>query len=48
VNYHLICVHPFGKYVRGQKVTDQDEVEKLRKTRDRHFVKTPAPAPQAE
>jgi hypothetical protein len=47
VNYHLICVHPFGKYVKGQKITDPALVEQLRKARDRHFVKIPAPAAES-
>ena len=42
MQYHLICVHPFGKYVKGQKVTDPDEVAKLMKDRDHHFVRVPA------
>lgn len=43
MQYHLVCVHPFGKYVKGQVVTDQDEVKKLRHDREHHFVKIAAP-----
>ena len=42
MNYHLICVHPFGKYVKGQKVTDSDEVAQLTKDREHHFVRVNA------
>ena len=43
MSYELVCVHPFGKYVKGQHVTDQAEIEKLlAEDRGRHFVKIPA------
>lgn len=42
MNYHLICVHPFGKYVKGQKVTDAAEVSKLLADREHHFVRVNA------
>lgn len=42
MSYHLICVHPFGKYAKGQKVTDAAEVAKLLADRDHHFVKVAA------
>ena len=42
MNYHLICVHPFGKYVKGQKITDPDEVIRLMQDRDHHFVRVAA------
>ena len=44
MKYHLICVHPFKNYVRGQKVTDPDEVTRLMQDRDHHFVRVTAPA----
>ena len=47
MNYHLICVHPFGKYQKGQIVTDPAEVAKLMQDRDHHFVRTVAPASPA-
>jgi hypothetical protein len=48
VNYHLICVHPFDGYEKGQKVTAQDEVDMLLKNdRGHHFVKIAAPEPAA-
>lgn len=43
MDYHLICVHPFGKYVKGQMVTDAEEVEVLLSDRDHHFVRIAAP-----
>jgi hypothetical protein len=43
VTYHLICVHPFGVYAKGQKITDPDEVAKLMDDRDHHFVRVLAP-----
>jgi hypothetical protein len=41
--YHLICVHPFGAYEKGQLVTDADEVKALLVNRDHHFVRIAAP-----
>lgn len=41
--FHLVCVHPFGKYTKGQKITDADEVARLMRDRGRHFVRVPAP-----
>jgi hypothetical protein len=43
VKYHLICAHPFGKYAKGQKITDPDEVSKLMDDRDHQFVRVNAP-----
>lgn len=43
MDYHLICVHPFGKYVKGQQITDHDEVESLLDDREHHFVRIYAP-----
>lgn len=47
MKYHLVCVHPFDSYVRGQLITDATEVEKLLGDRDHHFVRIPAPAEEA-
>jgi hypothetical protein len=47
VSYHLICVHEFHGYKKGQKITDPDEVERLRSDRDHHFVKISAPEESA-
>lgn len=49
--YHLVCVHPFHGYEKGQLITDPDEVAKLINDRDHHFVKimdgsSAAPAPR--
>lgn len=44
-NVHLICVHPFKHYTKGQMVTDEAEVLSLRADREHHFVKIAAPAP---
>ena len=43
-NYHLICVQPFGKYVKGQMITDAEEVETLLPDREHHFVRITAPS----
>jgi hypothetical protein len=37
--YHLICVHPFGEYKKGDRITDVNEVERLMADRDHHFVR---------
>jgi hypothetical protein len=42
MKFHLICVHAFGKYVKGQKITDPDEVEALLADREHHFVRIAA------
>lgn len=44
MSYHLIVKHPYGKYVKGQKITDADEVEKVLVNRKHHFIKIAAPA----
>jgi hypothetical protein len=41
--YNLVCVHPFGTFVRGQVITDPAEVQKHLTEREKHFVKVPAP-----
>lgn len=43
MNYHLICVHPFGVYAKGDKITDPAEVAKHLTDREHHFVRVPAP-----
>ena len=43
MKFHLVCVHPFGKYGKGRMITDAAEVEKLLKDREHHFAKIPAP-----
>lgn len=48
MQYHLICVNPFGKYSRGQMITDPLEVEVLLDDREHQFVRIEAPnAPDA-
>jgi hypothetical protein len=44
VNYHLICVHPFAKYIKGQRITDPALVAQLLEKRAHHFVKIAVPA----
>lgn len=41
---HMICVHPFAQYTKGQLITDQELIKKLREHRDHYFVKVAAPA----
>lgn len=43
-NYHLVCVNPFGKYVKGQTITDPNEVTELLADREHHFVRISVPA----
>ncbi|NPU23940.1 hypothetical protein [Bradyrhizobium denitrificans] len=45
--YHLVCVHPFHGYDKGQIVTDPAEVDALMAERDHHFVRIDAPEPAA-
>jgi hypothetical protein len=42
VSYHLICVHEFHGYKKGQLITDPDEIARLRSDREHHFVKIAA------
>jgi hypothetical protein len=44
MDYHLVCVHPFGKYTKGQVITDEAEVTTLLDDREHHFVRIAAPA----
>lgn len=42
--FHLVCVHPFANYVKGQIVTDQKEVDALiADDREHYFVRVAAP-----
>lgn len=43
-DFHLVCVQPFGKYVKGQMITDPREVDELQEDRDHHFVRIYIPA----
>lgn len=52
MDYHLVCVHPFGKYDRGKMITDPLEVEVLSEDREHNFVRIAIPvadqAPEPE
>ena len=39
MTFHLICVHPFGKYTKGQRITDPAEIAVLLTDREHHFVR---------
>lgn len=43
MKFHLVCVHPFGPYTKGQLVTDPDEIAKLTSDREKNFVRIAAP-----
>jgi hypothetical protein len=43
MDYHLVCVHPFGKYTKGQMITNEAEVAELLEDREHHFVRIPVP-----
>jgi len=43
MDYHLVCVHPFGKYVRGQMITDAEEWAELVDDHEHSFVRIPVP-----
>lgn len=45
MTYHLVCVHPFHGYEKGQLVTDEAEVMNLSADLGHHFVKINAPEP---
>lgn len=44
MKFYLICVHAFGKYEKGQMITDEAEVQTLLSDREHHFVRIPATA----
>jgi hypothetical protein len=46
MDHHLVCVHPWGPYKKGDRITESSEVERVKSQRDKHFVRVPAP-PQA-
>ena len=43
MDYHLVCVHPFGKYERGQMIADPVDVAILLEDREHNFVRIPIP-----
>lgn len=45
MDFYLICVHEFGKYAKGQTITDPAEIAPLLEDREHHFVKVAKPAP---
>lgn len=42
---NLICVHPFGDFVKGQQIADPDQVAALTQDREHHFVRISVPDP---
>jgi hypothetical protein len=47
MRYELVCVIPFKKFKKGDRITDPAEVQKHLNTRHTHFVKVAvADAPQ--
>lgn len=43
--YELVCVVPFKKIKKGDRITDQAEVQKHLVDRHNHFVKVSVPDP---
>ena len=39
MDYHLVCVHPFGKYQKGDVVTDPEEWARLADDHEHRFVR---------
>lgn len=48
MHYHLLCIHPFHGYLKGQIIEDQAEVKRLLAERDVHFAKYVMPGPQSD
>lgn len=54
MSFHLVCVHPWHKYSKGQVVTDPDDIASLSVDREHHFVRVsdtvfaPPPVPPVE
>jgi hypothetical protein len=49
MKHHLVVVHEFGNFVKGQKITDQDEVAAVLASHNHtHVVKVAAPAEDEE
>jgi hypothetical protein len=47
MDYHYVCVHPFGKYVKGQMITDEEEAAKVLDDHEHRFVRIAVPAATA-
>lgn len=43
MDYYLVCIHPFGKYTKGQMITDPEEWAKLADDHEHHFVRIAIP-----
>lgn len=43
--FHLVCIHPFSNYTKGQMITDPAEVQKLLLDREHHFNRITEPNP---
>lgn len=41
--YHLVCVHPFHNYSKGQLIDDHAEIERLLPDKEHNFVRVYAP-----
>jgi hypothetical protein len=39
MDYHLVCIHPFGKYKRSDVVTDDEEAAALHEAHKDLFVR---------
>lgn len=48
MSYHLIVVHPFGKYTKGQHITDENEIAKLSSENEHNCVRINAPSVSAD
>jgi hypothetical protein len=47
MDYHYVCVHPFGKYVKGQMITDAEEADEVLQHHEHRFVRIAIPAAPA-
>jgi hypothetical protein len=43
--YKLVITQPFHGYVKGQEITDADEIARLSEDREHHFVRVFYEAP---
>lgn len=43
MEFHLVCVHPWGPYKRGDRIEEPSEVARVNSQREKHFVRVPCP-----
>lgn len=42
--HHLVVIHPFGDYKRGDRITEADEIEAIKASENAHHLHKVIPA----